>query len=124
VAGKPLPENYFDGFLNYLQTELNLSLRTVRNYVGDLKGNLVTGEPKGFFQYLDLHKLSFPESVDKYIIRGFMAWVLDQGVVKNSVARKLSAIRSLYRYLLREESSMKARCPSPGGAAAACPPSP
>jgi integrase/recombinase XerC len=99
----PLPENYFDGFLNYLQTEQNLSPRTVRNYVNDLRGNLVQGEPKGFFQYLSSNKLAFPEAVDKYVIRGYMAWVLDQGVVKSSVARKLSALRSLYRYLLREE---------------------
>jgi integrase/recombinase XerC len=98
-----LPEAWFDGFLNYLQAEQNLSPRTVRNYVADLKGNLVTGEPKGFFQYLGLNKVVFPDSVDKYVIRGYMAWVLDQGVVKSSVARKLSALRSLYRYLLREE---------------------
>ncbi len=98
-----LPDDWFDGFLNYLSTEQNLSPRTVRNYLGDLKGNLVQGEPKGFFQYLATNKLTFPEGVDKYVIRGFMAWVLDQGVVKSSVARKLSAIRSLYRYLLREE---------------------
>jgi integrase/recombinase XerC len=98
-----LPEAWFDGFMNYLQAEQNLSPRTVRNYVADLKGNLVEGEPKGFFQYLDMKILSFPDDVDKHVVRGYMAWVLDQGVVKSSVARKLSALRSLYRYLLREE---------------------
>ena len=98
-----LPQAWFDGFLNYLQAEQHLSPRTVRNYIADLKGNLVEGKPKGFFQYLDLNKLAFPDAVDKYAIRGYMAWVLDQGVVKSSVARKLSAIRSMYRYLLREE---------------------
>jgi len=97
------PDNWFDGFLNYLQAEQNLSPRTVRNYVSDLKGNLVEGNPKGFFQYLGMKKLAFPESVDKYVLRDYMAWVLDQGVVKSSVARKLSAVRSMYRYLLREE---------------------
>jgi site-specific recombinase XerD len=98
-----LPEGWFQGFLNYLQTEQNLSPRTVRNYINDLKGNLVQGNPKGLFQYLDMNKIIFPEGVDKHIVRGYMAWVLDQGVVKSSVARKLSALRSLYRYLLREE---------------------
>ncbi|PPD59034.1 tyrosine recombinase XerC [Dehalogenimonas etheniformans] len=98
-----LPQDWFDGFMNYLQAEQNLSPRTVRNYVADLKGNLVEGEPKGFFQYLDMRKLTFPDNVDKHVVRGYMAWVLDQGVVKSSIARKLSALRSLYRYLLREE---------------------
>ena len=98
-----LPEGWFDGFMNYLQAEQNLSPRTVRNYVADLKGNLIQGDPKGFFQYLEMKNLAFPANVDKYVVRGYMAWVLDQGVVKSSVARKLSALRSLYRYLLREE---------------------
>jgi integrase/recombinase XerC len=98
-----LPQAWFDGFLNYLQAEQHLSPRTVRNYVGDLHGNLVEGPPKGFFQYLDLNKVVFPDGVDKYILRGYMAWVLEQGIVKSSVARKMSAIRTMYRYLLREE---------------------
>lgn len=103
MAISPLPDNYFTGFISHLQTELYLSPRTVRNYVNDIKGNLEHGTPKGFFQYLESRHIGFPTGVDKYIIRGYMAWLLEQGVVKNSVARKLSAIRSLYRYLLREE---------------------
>ncbi|TFG44887.1 MAG: recombinase XerC, partial [Dehalococcoidia bacterium] len=99
----PLPENYLDGFLSHLQTELNLSPRTVRNYINDIQGNFEHGAPKGFFQYLEIRHIKFPAEVDKYAIRGYMAWLLEQGVAKNSVARKLSAIRSLYRYLLREE---------------------
>jgi len=82
-----LPEGWFDGFMNYLQAEQNLSPRTVRNYVADLKGNLIQGDPKGFFQYLEMKNLAFPANVDKYVVRGYMAWVLDQGVVKSSVAR-------------------------------------
>jgi site-specific recombinase XerD len=98
-----LPGSWFEGFMNYMQAEQNLSPRTVRNYVADLKGNLVEGDPKGFFQYLDMKKLAFPDNVDKHVVRAYMAWVMDQGIVKSSVARKLSALRSLYRYLLREE---------------------
>ncbi|MEN8614509.1 tyrosine recombinase XerC [Dehalogenimonas sp. THU2] len=111
MATAPLPDNYFDGFLAHLETELNLSPRTVRNYVNDIRGNLEHGAPKGFFQYLGIHRIHFPAGVDKYVIRSYMAWLLEQGVVKNSVARKLSAIRALYRYLLREE--MIAESPMP-----------
>lgn len=96
-------ERYFESFLHYLETELNLSPRTVRNYVNDLVGNLKKGEPKGFFQFLDSQHILFPDSVDKYVIRNYLAWLLEKRIAKNSIARKLSAIRSLYRYLLREE---------------------
>lgn len=99
----PLPDNYLDDYVTHLQTELNLSPRTVRNYLNDIVGNLEHGEPKGFFQYLTKQGLVFPMGVDKYVIRGYIAWLLDKKVVKNSVGRKLSAIRSLYRFLLREE---------------------
>lgn len=99
----PLPDNYLDEYVSHLQTELNLSPRTVRNYLNDIVGNMVHGEPKGFFQYLNSQRIIFPTSVDKYVIRGYIAWLLEKKVVKNSIGRKLSAIRSLYRYLLREE---------------------
>jgi integrase/recombinase XerC len=99
----PLPENYLDEYVSHLQTELNLSPRTVRNYLNDIIGNYEHGKPKGFFQYLSSISVDFPTGVDKYVIRGYIAWLLEQGVAKNSVGRKLSAIRSLYRFLLREE---------------------
>ncbi|ADJ25996.1 integrase family protein [Dehalogenimonas lykanthroporepellens BL-DC-9] len=101
--GKVPSNRYFDDYLIHLGTELNLSPRTIRNYKNDIIGNQQKGEPHGFFQYLEQHRLSFPSDVDKYVIRGYIAWLLEQGVVKSSVVRKLSAIRSLFRYLLREE---------------------
>ena len=97
-----LPEGWFQGFMNYLQAEKNLSACTVRNYVNDIKGNSLRGEPKGFFQYIDQRKLSFPDSIDKYIIRDFQGWLLEQNIAKASVARRRSAIKSMYKYLKRE----------------------
>jgi integrase/recombinase XerC len=97
-----LPEDWFEGFLNYLQAEKNLSACTVRNYVNDIKGNPLRGEPKGFFQYIAQRKISFPELVDKYVIRDFQGWLLDQHIAKASVSRRRSAIKAMYKYLKRE----------------------
>ncbi|PVV85062.1 tyrosine recombinase XerC [Dehalogenimonas alkenigignens] len=106
-----LPPNWLAGYVNYLQSEQHLSPRTIRNYLGDLNGNLEEGEPKGFFQYLRLKNIEFPSQVTKYVVRDFMAWNFSQGIVKGSVARKLSAIRSLFRYMLRE--TLVTECPFP-----------
>jgi integrase/recombinase XerC len=36
-------------------------------------------------------------------LRDYLAYLAEQGVAKTSIARKLSAIRSFYHYLVREE---------------------
>ena len=90
-------------YINYLEAERNASPYTVRNYANDLLGNYSRGSEKGFFQFLRLRKIDRLEEVDNHIIRDYMAWLMEQGLVKASIARKLSAIRSFYRYLEREE---------------------
>jgi len=65
-------------------------------------GNYARGSEKGFFQFLRFKHIGSLEDVDKAILRDYISWLMQQGVVKASIARKLSAIRSLYRYLVRE----------------------
>jgi len=91
-----------DSYIRYLEVERNASPYTVRNYTNDLLGNYLRGPEKGFFQFLRLKKIGSLEEVDKHTLRDYIAWLMQQGVVKASIARKLSAIRSLYRYLVRE----------------------
>jgi tyrosine recombinase XerC len=93
----------FDRFIDYLKAERNASRHTVRNYTADLQGNYKRGMPKGFLQFLMLKRIESLRDVDKNTLRDYMAWLAQQGVAKASIARKLSAIRSFYRYLLREE---------------------
>ena len=92
----------FDGYIRYLEVERNASAYTVRNYTNDLLGNYQRGSEKGFFQFLRLKEISSLLEVDKHTLRDYISWLMQQGVVKASIARKLSAIRSLYRYLVRE----------------------
>ena len=95
-------QEVFDKYINYLEAERNASAYTVRNYTNDLLGNRKWGSEKGFFQFLRSKKIDSLEAVDKHVLRDYISWLMEQEVVKPSIARKLSAIRSFYRYLSRE----------------------
>lgn len=79
-------------FLSYLQYERNRSARTVEAYENDLRSF------EAFFKKLD-GQLSW-ESVDSDIIRDWMESMMDKGNTATSVNRRLSAVRSLYRFAL------------------------
>ena len=96
-------QEVFNRYINYLEAERNVSPYTVRNYTNDLTGNYKRGSEKGFFQFLRLKEIDELGKVDKHTIRDYTSWLMGQNVTKTSIARKLSAIRSFYRYLAREE---------------------
>jgi integrase/recombinase XerC len=87
-------QEVFNKYLNYLQVERNASPYTVRNYTTDLLG---------FFQFLQERGLDSLKEVDKIVLRDYLSHLMERRFVRGSIARKLSAIRSFYRYLLREE---------------------
>lgn len=95
-------EELFDRFADYLRAERNASGYTVRNYANDITGNYARGAGKGFFQFLESRGITALGDVDRHLIRDYIAWLMDRGVAKHSIGRKLSAIRSFYRYLVRE----------------------
>ena len=84
----------FDNYIHHLQAELNASPYTVRNYTTDLLG---------FFEFLRTKGFDSLEGIDKHALRDYLSHLMAQGFAKASIARKLSAIRSFYRYLLREK---------------------
>jgi len=86
-------QEIFDKYIDYLEAERNVSPYTVRNYTTDLLG---------FFHFLKTKRLSSLKEVDRHVLRDYLSHLIDRGFVKASIARKLSAIRSFYRYLLRE----------------------
>ncbi|MFC1955215.1 site-specific tyrosine recombinase/integron integrase [Chloroflexota bacterium] len=87
-------QEIFNKYINYLEAERNASAYTVRNYTNDLLD---------FFDFLKARRIGSLKEVDRHVLRGYMSHLTEQGRVKASIARKLSAIRSLYRYLLRED---------------------
>ncbi len=86
-------QEIFNKYINYLEAERNVSPYTVRNYTTDLLD---------FFQFLRGKGTGSLKEVDRHVLRDYLSYLMEQGKVKASIARKLSAIRSFYRYLLRE----------------------
>ena len=86
-------QEVFNRYINYLEAERNASAYTVRNYKADLLD---------FFYFLKKKKADSLE-IDRKVLRDYLTSLTKQGIVKASIARKLSAIRSFYRYLVREK---------------------
>lgn len=82
-------------FLDYLRFEKNRSELTVSSYAEDLKAF------EAYFKNLDM-LLSW-EAVDADVIRGWMESMMDKGNRATSVNRRLSALRSFYRYALAHQ---------------------
>ena len=81
-----------DEFLNYLRHERNYSERTVQSYGEDLQ------RFEAYFKNQD-SQLSW-ESVDSDVIRDWMESLMDKGNNATSIKRRLSALRSFYRFAL------------------------
>ena len=84
-----------ESFLRYLQYEKNYSEKTIVAYGTDLSMF------EAYFKTVD-ETLDFT-MVDVDIIRGWMLSLMDEGRASSSVNRKLSSLRSFYRYLLRKK---------------------
>ncbi len=93
-------QELFDRYVDYLRAEKNASPYTVRNYTTDLVGS---SRIKGFFSFLSERGVKTLDKADRHLLRDYLSYLVEQGLVKASIARKLSAIRSFYRYLVREE---------------------
>lgn len=79
-------------FLDYLRFEKNRSKLTIKSYGEDLKSF------ETYFQNLET-RLSW-ESIDSDVVRGWMESMMDRGNNATSINRRLSALRSLYRFAL------------------------
>lgn len=79
-------------FLDYLRFERNRSALTIQSYRADLEAF------EAYFKGIDLY-LSW-DNLDEDVIRGWVEEMMDRGNLASSVNRRLSAVRSLYRYAL------------------------
>lgn len=80
-------------FLDYLHHERGLSPRTRKAYQRDLER---------FSEELSQKQISGPERVNEHDVRSFIARIHRQGLGSRSIQRTLSALRSYYRWLMRE----------------------
>jgi integrase/recombinase XerC len=84
-----------DSFLEYLRSVRNSSPHTVTNYGKDLSQ---------FLEYMSPPGAEIPGlgQVTHQMIREFVGHLHEEGLAKSSIARKLAALRSFFKYCVRE----------------------
>lgn len=83
-------DRYIEKFLTYLRIEKNASPHTITNYLIDLKD---------FKVFIDEKQIDHITYID---IRRFLVHLKESNFSKRSMARKLSTLRSFFRFLNRE----------------------
>jgi integrase/recombinase XerC len=83
-------------YLEYLQSVKNSSPHTISNYRKDLEQFVAFLSPPGA-------QLPGLTKVTHGMIREFVAHLHEHGLQKSSIARKLAALRSFFKYCVREE---------------------
>lgn len=83
-----------DSFLDYLQYERNYSEETIKSYREDLR----QFEEFGREEIGD----SAPSEVKAELVREWIVSLMDRGYTSTSINRKLSSLRSFYKFLLRK----------------------
>jgi integrase/recombinase XerC len=83
-----------DRFLQYLQYEKRYSPHTVLSYTVDLQQ---------FESFLSTHfEITDPIEATSPMVRSWLVELMNDGISPRSVNRKLSSLKSFYRYLLKE----------------------
>jgi len=86
-------EELLKRYVKHLELERSISPLTVRNYTGDIQG---------FLDFLGNNGVDSLDKVSRSTMRLYLGWLHEQGIARASISRKLSALRSFYRYLARE----------------------
>lgn len=81
---------YARQFISYLQVEKNYSIHTIQNYSSDLE------------YFLNFIGKTPVTKVDYQLLRKYLAHLREQQLKPRTLARKLSTLRSFYKYLFRE----------------------
>ena len=84
-----------ESYLEYLVSVKNSSPHTISNYGKDLRQFVAFLTPPGLL-------LPALKAINHGIIREFVAHLHEQGLEKTSIARKLAALRSFFKYCVRE----------------------
>ena len=95
-------------FVNYLQFEKHFSVNTITAYQNDLQQ---------FQQFLITNfEVQHVKAINHQMIRSWLVHLMENKIVARSVARKLTTLKSFYKYLLKEnivENNPMAKVQSP-----------
>lgn len=83
-------EREIDRFIDYMKIVKRASPHTVRNYSSDV------------VQFVEFARKAGEEKFDYPLIRRFLAHLQRGGCARTSVARKVAALRSFFRFLVRK----------------------
>lgn len=100
-------ETYVEEFLGYLAVERGSSENTTKAYGHDLRD---------YAAFLSARGVSDPAEVSREDVTAWIAGLRAQGLGPGSVERKVSAVKSLHKFLVREgvtENNPTARLPLP-----------
>lgn len=85
--------NIIERFERYLRVEKNHSVYTVENYVQDITI---------FLEYMKENGILKISLIDYDAIRSYLSYLYTRKLSKSSVSRNLSALRTFFKWLLRE----------------------
>lgn len=89
-------KQHIERFVKYLLYERNASPETIRSYRNDLELLHQFLTPPG--------EATMPlGELDHRVIREFVSWLYDRKMQKASVARKLAALRTFFKFCIREK---------------------
>ncbi|BAK17427.1 site-specific recombinase XerD [Solibacillus silvestris StLB046] len=88
-------QSQLDQFIRYVQLEKNFSLHTVREYTSDLEE---------FFAFLHAEGIQKIAEVEYIHARLYVTKLYDEQKARTSISRKISSIRSFFRFLNREQN--------------------
>lgn len=83
---------YIDNFINYIKNIRNYSENTIINYNNDLEE---------YSKYLESKKLNIL-SITYKEVKEYLSYLYDKNYSKSSLSRKISTLRSFYKYLYNE----------------------
>ena len=87
--------NTIQQFINYLNYEKHFSSHTIRGYQNDLNQ---------FSSFIvQQFEIESPNSISHQHIRTWLVDLMTNNIEPRSIARKLSALRSFFKYLIKEE---------------------
>lgn len=87
-------EKNLDQFITYLLVERNASSYTARNYRREV------GE---FLRFLKGEGVSSLQEIDRQVLTRYLLWLRAKGYVKASIRRRISELRSFFRYLVGQK---------------------
>jgi integrase/recombinase XerC len=84
---------YIDKFLNYLEMEKNYSAHTCKSYKQDLEE---------FKKFIKSNEEIDIKEIDYFILRKFLSLLNKKKLNKRTISRKISTLKSFFKFLLRE----------------------